>query len=597
MKFSDYLTLWRREMVSEKRPPARWVRPTLELLEERNLLSATAVPLASGPVLQLPAGFSFVASQRLVLQNDNVLEVGVTAVPNTPLGEFALAEFQADGSPIANFGNNGIVITRVGYNDSAPSAVIQPDGTILLAGTSSSNPGDGSVAATQPGFESSVLIRYNADGSLDQSFGDGGILTTASPDPSSGSGGSLTLPSPTTPQGFVTGPVLGTVQPTGGMTADSAASEMDIVDVSAAQPDGKTVVVGRTEVMTPYIVSASGDINFPSTELTVARYNADGSLDTTFAQNGVSRLTLGQFDWVGGQEIANNVIIQADGKITITARASEQGSGYGTVTVQYNPDGILDNTFGNGGVAFTASLPPSPPAASPQPSTPADPGSSISNASTPAAPPVFIAAVTAPASASDPTTSPHTPSADLTALYLSALSVSGGAPIGGLPLPGGGYGTIALATPAQIASVPAQPAPGDPFRTQISGGGSVILEDASTDPIAPLTNAVDTPPAAVDTASEPAPPTVGGIGRPYAALDMVFASFSVVDENAPNDPPAFVAVDLPADTSLALATVKAPEVRPAALPASVRFGMVGLAGLGAAATLQRRKRKGFRPSI
>ena len=94
---------------------------------------------------------------------------------------FALAEFQADGSPIANFGNNGIVITRVGYNDSEPSAVTQPDGTILLAGTSSSNPGDESVAATQPGFESSVLIRYNADGSLDQSFGDGGILTTASP--------------------------------------------------------------------------------------------------------------------------------------------------------------------------------------------------------------------------------------------------------------------------------------------------------------------------------------------------------------------------------------------------------------------------------
>ena len=80
---------------------------------------------------------------------------------------------------------------------------------------------------------------------------------------------------------------------------------------------------------------------------------------------------------------------------------------------------------------------------------------------------------------------------------------------------------------------------------------------------------------------------------------MVFASFSVVDENAPNDPPAFVAVDLPADTSLANGDGQGTRssTRRTALPASVRFGMVGLAGLGAAATLQRRKRKGFRPSI
>ena len=312
---------------------------------------------------------------------------------------------------------------------------------------------------------------------------------------------------------------MGTVQPTGGMTADSAASEMDIVDVSAAQPDGKTVVVGRTGVMTPYIVPASGDINFPSTELTVPRYNANGSLDTTFAQNGVSRLTLGQFDWVGGQEIANNVIIQADGKITITARASEQGSGYGTVTVQYNPDGILDNTFGNGGVAITASLPPSPPAASPQPSTPADPGSSISNASTPAAPPVFIAAVTAPLAHPDPTTSPHTPSADLTALYLSALSVSGGA---GSRRPAASGRTARDHRPgdaAQIASVPAQPAPGDPFRTQISGGGSVILEDAVNRPHRPADQRRRYAASRRGYGQRTgAPPTVGGMGRPCSRV-------------------------------------------------------------------------------
>jgi uncharacterized delta-60 repeat protein len=100
------------------------------------------------------------------------------------LGGGELMQFLADGSPDPGFGGDGTVTVTVDPDRSfSPSGVaVDSQGRILVAGTSTSqhetvNPGpDGSSGPTP---SRATLIRYLADGSLDPSFGQGGIVTTS----------------------------------------------------------------------------------------------------------------------------------------------------------------------------------------------------------------------------------------------------------------------------------------------------------------------------------------------------------------------------------------------------------------------------------
>jgi uncharacterized delta-60 repeat protein len=89
--------------------------------------------------------------------------------------DFAIARFYANGAPDSSFGTDGRVITSIdGYQDGfdiAYSVALQPDGKIILAGSTRSNIQD-------PGYEDFALVRYNPDGSLDSSFGVNGQLVT-----------------------------------------------------------------------------------------------------------------------------------------------------------------------------------------------------------------------------------------------------------------------------------------------------------------------------------------------------------------------------------------------------------------------------------
>src|SRR5207244_2047159 len=90
--------------------------------------------------------------------------------------DFALARYRRDGSLDPSFGDGGRVVTDLagdaasffGY---ATAALQQPDGKIVVAGSEQS---------TQCGFEGFALARYLRDGSLDPSFGDGGVVATRS---------------------------------------------------------------------------------------------------------------------------------------------------------------------------------------------------------------------------------------------------------------------------------------------------------------------------------------------------------------------------------------------------------------------------------
>jgi uncharacterized delta-60 repeat protein len=146
------------------------------------------------------------------------------------------------------FGTGGKVLTDFGFaNDIANAVALQPDGKLVVGGWAGND------------FS---LARYNPDGSLDPSFGDGGLVRTN--------------------------------------FANGAAESVDHIDGIALQPDGKIVAVG----------GSNGDF-------ALARYNPDGRLDMSFGMGGLVVTDFGT-----GSARARGVALQADSSMAKLAALS-----------------------------------------------------------------------------------------------------------------------------------------------------------------------------------------------------------------------------------------------------------------------------------
>jgi uncharacterized delta-60 repeat protein len=190
--------------------------------------------------------------------------------------KFAIARYNADGTLDTSFSSNGKLVTNfTSGRDFAWDVTVQADGKIVAAGLAAAGSG-GSFA----------LARYNADGTLDNAFGgDGKVMTQ--------------------------------------LTA-----RHDAATTVAIQSDGKIAVAG----------AASDDSFFA-----LARYNADGMLDSTFEGDGTAVT-----DFTPGPDFVWDMTIQPDGKIAATGRVAGR---FGLA--RYNPDGTLDSTFGGDGRVTT----------------------------------------------------------------------------------------------------------------------------------------------------------------------------------------------------------------------------------------------------
>jgi uncharacterized delta-60 repeat protein len=208
------------------------------------------------------------ANTVFVLADGSILVAGT----GNSTGAWLVAKYKADGKLDQSFGQNGIVRTYFSTGARANDMAVQADGKILVVG-----------AATSTG--SWAIVRYNADGSLDQTFGNKGILY----------------------QYFSRG---------------ASANSLSV------QKDGSILVAG--------IGSRTG-------QWAVAKYKTDGKLDKTFGQEGIARTYFST-----GLE-ANDMAVQTDGKILVVGSANSTG---GWATVRYDADGRLDETFGDKGIVF-----------------------------------------------------------------------------------------------------------------------------------------------------------------------------------------------------------------------------------------------------
>jgi len=209
---------------------------------------------------------------------------------------FVVVRFNANGTPDASFGSNGEVITAISKNSSdiGEAMVFQSDGKIVLAGETKPN---------NTSFEDLALVRYNANGTLDTSFGLGGKVTMR-----------------------FASPIHSSIDPRCvNLALDPNTSPLD-------PNSGKLVVVAQLQ-------SPAGAV--------VVRYNTNGTLDTTFGTNHAGSVNLGNPTYP-------SVAVQSDDRIVVAGTVNNLQTGNDDVGLdRLNPDGTLDTSFGTGGVVVT----------------------------------------------------------------------------------------------------------------------------------------------------------------------------------------------------------------------------------------------------
>lgn len=252
---------------------------------------------------------------------------------------------QQSGTLDLSFSSDGIVTTNVpvNRNDYAECMLIQPDGRILVGGMSVGV--SGAIA----------LVRYLPNGSLDPTFGSGGVVLTTVDQQAVeeglmgialqadgkivGVGGS-----------YVTGSGLravtlrynadGSLDDTfngDGIRVDSfGPMGHDVLNAVAIQTDGKVIAVG----------SSRGPL---SQDAIVVRYTTTGNLDASFSDNGYDALDVDVVD-----DQANAVVLQPDGRILLAGRTEPSVGNTQFMLARYDEDGDLDPSFGTDGVVVSA---------------------------------------------------------------------------------------------------------------------------------------------------------------------------------------------------------------------------------------------------
>ncbi len=221
-----------------------------------------------------------------VVQSDG--KVVVTGYSLEGGAGISVTRFTLAGTIDSTFGTNGKTVIHYLINPIVYAAAVQPDDRIVLAGSNTSNSDDYDI----------MVVRLNANGTLDSTFGTNGIVITAERHAAT-----VNL----------------------GITTEARAV--------AIQPDGRIVVAGRTY-----------ELNYDAAPI-IVRYDSTGARDSTFNGSGVvvdsTYASLYASIWI------NSMALQPDGKILVAGSTNSLGSSYGLAVelMRFNSDGSLDNGF------------------------------------------------------------------------------------------------------------------------------------------------------------------------------------------------------------------------------------------------------------
>ena len=292
---------------------------------------------ANGITVTTFAGIAFDPFGFAVQKNGDIL-IGGVATTKSGRNEFGLARYTSNGVLDTTFGTNGLVATKVGTRSDAPSALLlQPNGQILMGGFEVAG---GNI----PGMMS--LVRYNATGALDTTFGKGGLSLS-----------NVTFLGPETLALLSNGDYLAVGEDanfnTGlvaefsskGVLLSKVTSAKVVAALSTSQSAVANVMFQSPTIFQPngrYIV-ASTSCTFHSecrgTKFAMNRFLETGKTDTTFDA------TVESFDPTQTTSVAQTVALQANGQIVVGGLINQDAPIVGGL-VRLDSNGELDTTFG-----------------------------------------------------------------------------------------------------------------------------------------------------------------------------------------------------------------------------------------------------------
>lgn len=244
---------------------------------------------------------------------------------------FSLTRFDANGALDVTFGTAGYVFTQpTTLNDHLAGATLQSDGKLLATGQS-----------ITPWVAD--LVRYTPSGTLDASFGTGGIVRTAVQGLAAGNAVKVQADGRIVVAGF-----------TGTFTVDddlllmrfNASGTLD----STFSGDGIVVqkLSTRADAGRALVIQSDGRIVVGATsdgQSALVRHMTDGTLDTSFDADGI--VTIQQGDTASIVQLG----LQSNGKIVVAGSRTVNGDS-DIMVGRFNSDGSPDASFGNGGFVF-----------------------------------------------------------------------------------------------------------------------------------------------------------------------------------------------------------------------------------------------------
>jgi len=273
----------------------------------------------------------------------------VVATSRVDVQKTATATVTVSSTLDAAFGANGKVSTPFGGMDTINALVTQSDGKIVVGGSS--------LNGAETDF---ALARYGSDGSLDTSFGKGGVVVTSLGSSSeiralviqsdgrivAGGSSSNVVSSDFALARYRTDGSLDSTFGSGstGIVITKVGLGNDVLNALVLQADGKIVAGGFS------FVSNGNTFSIGDNEFSLVRYQSNGTVDTGFGTNGVVVTPFGSSE--AGEIRA--LAIQSDGKIVAGGFSSQGGNDF--ALVRYDTLGVPDGAFGTNGIVKNSEL-------------------------------------------------------------------------------------------------------------------------------------------------------------------------------------------------------------------------------------------------
>jgi uncharacterized delta-60 repeat protein len=283
----------------------------------------------------------------VVVQTDGKSVVAVRTFASHALGYFYAARYDSAGNLDPSFGSGGVVgieFTTCDSDENLAAIALQGDGKILMAGS----------ANIKSGISGFAVTRLNPDGSLDNTFGNGGRVLFGFAQSAGLAAMTLQSDGRILLAGSQQGNEFAVARLSTNGTLDSTfgTGGKVVVQTTKLGSDGGAFAIAIQRINTEdriVVAGARPPTNRSSKDLAVARLTSSGALDSTFGSGGMVFT-----DFYGYRDTAHAVLVTGDSIIAGGSADFDGTNRFQFALAKYKLNGQLDTTFGSGGKVVTS---------------------------------------------------------------------------------------------------------------------------------------------------------------------------------------------------------------------------------------------------